>query len=185
MPPMDASTPVCPMIVPNAPLSHIAPCAKLQSPQSIYPSSLATVLLLLPSTPGRTSRLHCVSLHSPCRLPWSLTTPARVRSHFPLLSPPQSVRSARSLSPYPYITRPVRERESKHPADFSKQPDDGAHDDNDDNDEGLRPSGSGGASSARQPSGSSGGTMGGNAGMSGRNKSGTGFNSSSSKYFRL
>ncbi|EJC97533.1 uncharacterized protein FOMMEDRAFT_162944 [Fomitiporia mediterranea MF3/22] len=39
MPPMDASTPVCPMIAPNAPLSHIAPCTKLRSLQSIYPSS--------------------------------------------------------------------------------------------------------------------------------------------------
>ncbi|EJD08290.1 uncharacterized protein FOMMEDRAFT_151047 [Fomitiporia mediterranea MF3/22] len=137
----------------------------IHSPQSIYPSSLTTVLLLLPSAPGHTSHLHCVSLHSLCKLPWFLTTPARVCSHFPLLSPPQSVRSARSLSPYPYITHPFDgERESKHPADFGKQPDNGAHNDDDDDDEGPRPSGSGGASSGRQPSGS----MGGNAGMSGR-----------------
>ncbi|EJD01933.1 uncharacterized protein FOMMEDRAFT_157074 [Fomitiporia mediterranea MF3/22] len=56
---------------------------------------------------------------------------------------------AREDGYYPYITHPFDgEQESKHPADFSKQPDDGVHDDNNNNDEGPRPSGSGGASSA-------------------------------------
>ena len=64
------------------------------------------------------------------------------------------------------------ERESKHPADFSKQPDDGGHDDDDDDDDAPRPSGSGAAASSRRPSGPSGGGMsgsaGGGGGMSGR-----------------
>ena len=85
---------------PNAPLSHIAPVLNCSHcGLSISTLSLATVLLLLPSAPGCTSRLHCVSLYGLHGLPWSLTTPARVRSHILLLSPPWSVRSARSLSP--------------------------------------------------------------------------------------
>ncbi|EJD05184.1 uncharacterized protein FOMMEDRAFT_154398 [Fomitiporia mediterranea MF3/22] len=163
MPPMDASTPVCPMIAPNAPLSHIAPRAKLRSLRSIYPSSLATVLLLLPSAPGRTAaHLACIVFHytafagflgpSQC-----LHASARTSRYYHLHS-----LSDRHAPCPPIHTSRVREQESKHPADFSKQPDDGAHDDDDDDDEGPRPSGSGGASSARQPSGSSGGTMGGN-----------------------
>ncbi|OCB87705.1 hypothetical protein A7U60_g5231 [Sanghuangporus baumii] len=66
------------------------------------------------------------------------------------------------------------ERESKHPADFSKTPDDGGHDEDDDDDDIPRPSGSGGASSSRRPGGPAGGNMGGGPGMGGRGGAGSG-----------
>ncbi|KAL5492719.1 hypothetical protein ACEPAI_4166 [Sanghuangporus weigelae] len=66
------------------------------------------------------------------------------------------------------------ERESKHPADFSKTPDDGGHDEDDDDDDLPRPSGSGGASSSRRPGGPAGGNVGGGPGIGGRGGSGSG-----------
>ncbi|EJD08602.1 uncharacterized protein FOMMEDRAFT_151487 [Fomitiporia mediterranea MF3/22] len=134
------------------------------STPSIYPSSLATVLLLLPSAPGRTAaHLACIVFHytaftgflGPSR---RLHASARTSRYYHL----HSLSDQHAPCP-PIHTSRVREQESKHPADFSKQPDNGAHNDDNNNDEGPRPSGSGGASSASQPSGSSGGTMGGNA----------------------
>ncbi|EJD00086.1 uncharacterized protein FOMMEDRAFT_159698 [Fomitiporia mediterranea MF3/22] len=180
---MDASTPVCPMIAPMH--SLISPPALNcgHHSLSIHPLSLP---FFCSCPPHPATHLACIVFHytafagflgpsqRPLALPVTITSTVCPIGALPV---PLSIHHTSGSVDL--------EQESKHLADFSKQPDNGTHDDNDNDDEGLRPSGSGGASSARQASGSSRGIMRGNAGMSGRNKGGTGFNSSFSKYFCL
>ncbi|EJC97545.1 uncharacterized protein FOMMEDRAFT_162915 [Fomitiporia mediterranea MF3/22] len=110
------------------------------STPSIYPSSLATVLLLLPSAPGHTAaHLACIVFHYTALAGFlgpsqRLHASARTSRYYHL----HSLSDRHAPCPPIHTSRFDGEQESKHPADFSKQPDDGAHDDDDDDDEGLR-----------------------------------------------